>query len=99
MYCLGAASAALCQFTCWLPGLGRPTFRVQKPAELIPVEFSLLVTSNILDYRVMLILSLYLSVQDLLVVVACWTIMELLSGVLRASPDASHLNIDIYIYL
>lgn len=37
--------------------------------------------------------------QGLLVVVACWTITELLSGVLRASPDASHLNIDIYIYL
>lgn len=40
-----------------------------------------------------------LSPQGLLVVVVCWTIMELLSGVLRASPDASPLNIDIYIYL
>lgn len=40
-----------------------------------------------------------ISSQGLLVVVVCWTIMELLSGVLRASPDASHLNIDIYIYL
>lgn len=50
--------SALCQFTCWLPGLGRPTFQVQKPAELIPVEFSLLVTCNMLDYNVMLGLNL-----------------------------------------
>lgn len=40
-----------------------------------------------------------LSVKDLLVVDVCWTLMELLTGVLRASPDVSHLNIDIYIYL
>lgn len=46
--------SALCRFTCWLPGLGRPTFQVLKPAELISVDFPLLVTSNMLNYDVLL---------------------------------------------
>lgn len=43
--------------------------------------------------------SAFLFTQDLLVVVVCWTLKELLTGVLRASPDASQTNSDIYIYL